>query len=127
MSDNPAPELQTSINLGNINGGAAIEAFNLEIAKICANIQDRSTKAKDKRSILLQVDFEPDSDRVKIKTTFSCKTKLAGIEKHTGEIFIGRTQAGGFVALTSDPRQMNLWSEPKPQLQEPIEFRTTTT
>jgi hypothetical protein len=52
-----------SVNLGSIARGAAMEIFELEIAKIAANIADPNTKASKKRKLTLEFTFTPDSDR----------------------------------------------------------------
>ncbi len=109
---NPVEEPAT-INLGNINEGAAVDAFEMEISKVLANIIDMSTVATATRSIVLRVDFKPESDRCKVHTEFSVVAKLAPIEKHKSKIYIARTDANALVALDADPRQMPLWETPK--------------
>ena len=106
-----------SVNIGNINEGAAIEAFDLELRKVMENIADLSTVATATRAITLKIEFKPESDRCKVHTEFAISTKLAGIEKHVSKIFIARTDQGALVALDADPRQMPLWETPrKPEL-----------
>jgi hypothetical protein len=119
----PAADLCT-INIGNINEGAMIDGFEIELQKALANIADLNTPATSKRTVTLQLTLKPHSDRVVIETEFSCSCKLAPIEKHTSKIFLGRAEEGGLVAFDGDPRQMPLWSAPKPQeAPKPIEFR----
>lgn len=111
-----------TINIGNINEGAAIEAFNLELLKVLENIHDLSTSPTATRSIQLRVDFKPHSDRVQVDTEFRCASKLAPIETHKSKIYVGRTEEGALVAFDGDPRQMPLWTAPKPKEVKPIEF-----
>lgn len=111
-----------AINLGNINEGAAVDAFDLELRKILENIADLSTVATATRTITLKVDFKPESDRCRVHTEFGVSSKLAGIEKHKSKIFVARTDDGALVALDSDPRQMGLWEAPKKSAPPVIEF-----
>jgi hypothetical protein len=39
-------------------------------------------------------------------------------------MFIAKTEAGGFVALDADPRQMPLWPTPRPLENRTIEFKS---
>lgn len=116
-----------TINIGNINQGAVIDGFEIELQKALANIADLNTPATATRAIILQLILKPHSDRVVIETEFKVTTKLAGIETHKSKIFMGRAEEGGLVAFDADPRQMPLWSAPKPaKAPEPIAFRTGT-
>jgi hypothetical protein len=117
----------TVINCENINEGAVTQGFDLELRKVLENIADLNTVATATRAVKLELIFKPHSDRIVIETEFKVTTKLAGIETHKSKIFLGRAEEGGFVAFDVDPRQMPLWSPPKPQkAPEPIEFRTGT-
>jgi hypothetical protein len=115
-----------TINIGNINEGAMVDGFDIELRKALENIADLSTPATATRTVTLQLTLKPHSDRVVIETEFRCASKLAGIETHKAKIFLGRAEEGGLVAFDADPRQMPLWSPPKPaKAPDPIEFRTT--
>ena len=103
------------INIGNINDGAMIEAFDIEFRKVLDNIADLNTPATATRTVTLTLVLKPHSDRVTIETEFRAVSKLASIEIHKSKCFMGKTEAGTFVAFTSDPRQMPLWSKPKPR------------
>lgn len=113
-----------SINLGNINEGAALDAFEVEIRKVLENIADLATVATATRPITLKVEFKPESDRCRVHTEFSVATKLAGIEKHKSKIFVAKTDEGAFVALDADPRQAVLWETPKHPATPVIKFAT---
>ena len=112
-----------TINIGNINEGAAIDAFDLEIRKVLDNIADLSTVATATRSITLRVDFKPESDRCKVHTEMSVSTKLAGIEKNKSKIWVAKSDDGYLVALDGDPRQMPLWESPKNAEPPVIQFK----
>jgi hypothetical protein len=111
------------INIGNINEGAMVDGFEIELAKALANIADLNTPATATRMVTLQLVLKPHSDRISIETEFKCACKLAPIETHKSKIFLGHTSEGAPVAFDADPRQMPLWSAPKPQkAPKPIEF-----
>lgn len=121
--ETPKSELAT-INIGNINEGAMIDGFEIELQKALANIADLNTPATATRAVTLQLILKPHSDRIVIETEFRCACKLAPIETHKSKVFLGRTEQGGLVAFDGDPRQMPLWAPPKPaEAPKPIEFR----
>jgi len=111
-----------TVNIGNINEGAAVDAFDLELRKILENIADLSTVATATRSITLRVDFKPESDRCKVHTEFVVSTKLAGIEKHKSQIYVGRSTEGALIAFDADPRQMPLWEAPRSSMPPIVQF-----
>lgn len=117
-----AHEDLATINIGNINKGAAVDQFDLALDKVLANISDLSTKATAPRKITLEVIFKPHSDRIKIETEVHVSAKLATCEASKAECFLARTEQGGIVALDSDPRQMPLWSTPTPAPLPVIQF-----
>jgi hypothetical protein len=117
QSDEPV-----TINIGNINDGAAIDAFDLELRKVIENIVDLSTVATATRSITLRFNFKPEGDRCKVHTEMECISKLAPIEKNVAKLFIGRTEDKALVALDGDPRQMPLWSKPEPKAVPVVQF-----
>jgi hypothetical protein len=121
------PELKSdlaAINIGNINEGAMIDGFEIELRRALENIADLNTPATAVRAVRLELILKPHSDRVVIETEFKCGSKLAGIETHKSKIFLGRAEEGTLVAFDADPRQMPLWSPPKPaKAPDPIEFR----
>jgi hypothetical protein len=110
------------INIGNINEGAIIDAFDINLRKVLDNIADLNTPATATRSLVIRVDFKPHSDRCTVATEVNCTTRLAAIEKHAGKVFVGKTEDGVMVAFDKDPRQMPLWSAPKPKEVPVIQF-----
>lgn len=117
------PEVEVNpINIGNINDGAVIDAFDIELRKVLANIVDLNTPATLTRSLMLRIDFKPHADRCTIDTEFKCSSKLQPIETHTGKVFLGKAEDGAVVAFDKDPRQMPLWSAPKPKEVPVIDF-----
>lgn len=122
----PDPNL-SPINILNVNDGAIVQGFEIELRKALENIADLNTPATATRLVKLELIFKPHSDRVVIETEFKVSSKLAGIETHRSKIFMGRSQDGELIAFDGDPRQMVLWNAPKPErVKEPIEFATGT-
>lgn len=100
------------VTLNDIGGGALLELFSVELAKVLANIADPNTSEKTKRTINIAVAFKPKSrDQADVELT--CSAKLAPIAKVETTVFMGR-QGGKLVAVESDPRQSNLFDPPKP-------------
>jgi hypothetical protein len=115
------------VNIETINEGAIIQGFEIELRRALENIADLNTPATFTRAIKLELILKPHSDRVVIETEFKVSSKLAGIETHKSKVFLGRAEDGGLVAFDGDPRQMPLWTAPRPKpAAEPIEFRTGT-
>lgn len=103
------------VNIGNINDGAMIEAFDIEFRKALDNIADLNTPATATRTVTLTLVLKPHSDRCTIETEFKAAAKLASIEVHKSKCFMGKAEDGTIVAFTNDPRQMPLWSKPRPK------------
>lgn len=111
------------VNIGNINDGAMIEAFDLELRRALENIADLNTPATAKRTVVLQLTLTPHSDRVTIETEFRASSKLAPVEVHRSKCFMGKAEDGAMVAFTADPRQMPLWQTPRPKQTPVVQFR----
>lgn len=117
MADEAIP-----VNIGNINDGAMIEAFAIELGKALANIADPNTPATATREVTMKLVLKPHGDRIQIDTEFKAQSKLAPIETHKSKIFMGQNDEGGFMAFMSDPRQMPLWHVPKPDKEKLLKF-----
>ncbi len=102
------------VDIQNINEGALVEGFAIELRRALENIADINTVATATREVTLTLLLKPHGDRVLIETEFRCKSKLAGIEAHKSKLFLGHTEDGAPIAFLNDPRQMPLWSAPAP-------------
>lgn len=100
-----------NVTLENIGGGALAELFGLELAKVLTNIADPNTNEKGKRVIAIAVTFKP-KDRETVDVELTCSAKLAPITKVDTRVFMGR-QNGKLVAVEQDPKQSNLFDQPK--------------
>ncbi|MFZ0662140.1 MAG: hypothetical protein WAM66_05565 [Acidobacteriaceae bacterium] len=110
------------INIGNINDGAMIEAFDIEFRRALENIADINTPSTATREVTLKLLLKPHDNRVTIDTEFKASSKLAAIETNKSKCFMGKSEDGSLVAFTSDPRQMPLWSPPTPRESQVIKF-----
>jgi hypothetical protein len=119
----PTKEL-VPIDFANVNDGAMTEGFGIELQKALANIADINTPATATRVVTLQLILKPHSDRTVIETEFKCSSKLADIETHKSKIYMGATEDGSPIAFDADPRQMILFTPPKPkEAPQPLAFR----
>ena len=101
------------VNLGSLARGAAVKLFELECAKIAANIGDRSTPACAEREITLKIKFKPDADRRLIDVTTSASSKLASVEAHASRLYTGKGTDGQMYLFDEDPRQESLFAAPE--------------
>lgn len=115
-------ELQP-LNLGSIARGAGLELFNIEIAKVAANIDDKSTDATAAREITLKFKFKPDAERKSLQVTTKASSKLAPVSDHASRAYLGKDEAGTVYVFDSDPRQDILFQPPAAQ-ENLLDFKT---
>ena len=111
------------VNLGSIARGAAIELFEVEIPKIAANIADKNTPAKAKRTLTLKFTFEPDADRQAVDIDLVAELKLCGPDRHRSRAFMGKDTSGKPYLFPTDPRQEALFDPPEPE-ENLLNFKT---
>lgn len=111
------------LNYANICDGAMIEALQMKLNQVMANICDVSTPATVTRSVTLKLKFKPKEDRCQVAVEFSCDATLASIEPHSSRMFIAKGDDEQFYALDRDPRQMNIFTPAAPKaVAPPIQF-----
>lgn len=76
------------VSLANLAGGAAIERFDYELAKVLDNIADPNTKTKCARTITLTVSIVPSEDRSVGSVEIDCKSKLANMNPAGHAIYL---------------------------------------
>lgn len=84
------PEENIPMSLTNLSGGAAIEAFDIELARVLENIEDPNTVATNKRKITMEVIFKPNKERNIIEIVHGCKTVLAAVEPCETTAFLAK-------------------------------------
>jgi len=96
----------TLLNLG---GGAIVEQFDDQLSRVMANIDDLNADAKAKRTITIEVSFEPDATRQALTVKHSVKTKLAAGKKAESTIFLVRDKTGEMFAVNNNVHQPELF------------------
>lgn len=66
------------------------------------------------------ITLKPKEDRVQLAAELNCSSKLAPLMPANARIFIGKDESGALYALTEDPRQMNIFTPPKPVEAPPV-------
>lgn len=83
--------------LGDLANGAIQEKLNVELQKVFDNIHDPNTKAKDKRTVTIKLEFQPDENRQIINVASNFTTKLANPEGVETVVLTGKDIASGKV------------------------------
>lgn len=83
--------------LSDLANGAVQAKLDYELQKVFNNIHDKNTKAADKRSITIKLEFKPDENRQTIAVTSDFTTKLANIEGVTTTVLTGKDLSTGNV------------------------------
>lgn len=85
-----ATDLPT-LTLANMAGGAAVELFESELARVVENILDPNTDAETKRTIVLKVTIKPDESRRECSLRVEASSKIAAGKPAGGVVFVGRS------------------------------------
>src|SRR5450756_460852 len=104
-----------TINIGNLGEGAIIDKFDIELSKCLANIYDMNTPAKAARTITLKIKLLPSDDRVRIGCEVAADSSLAAAHSHESHFFVAKDAEGALHGIVVDPRQLNIFSPPKPK------------
>lgn len=83
--------------LSDLANGAIQEKLDYELQKVFNNIHDKNTKAKDKRSITIKLEFKPDDNRQTIAVSSDFTTKLADVEGVSMTVLTGRDLQTGAI------------------------------
>ena len=81
--------MHQGVTLDSIAGGALAELFEVELARVLANITDPNTDTKTARKISIEVVFAPAEDRDVADVRVKCASKLAGIKSVRTQLFMG--------------------------------------
>ena len=85
---------ESQITLSTLAKGAALEAFDAELANVLGNIADPNTVPNAVRKVTLEVKFKPNKDRNMMDITFGCKSALAPAEALETHALITKDKAG---------------------------------
>lgn len=83
--------------LSELANGAIQGKLDYELKKVFENIHDPNTKATDKRTITIKLDFVPDENRQTVKVESNFTTKLANIEGASTTVLTGKDLNSGKV------------------------------
>lgn len=99
--------ITNKVSLATMGGGAVIERFNYELAKVMKNIGDINTKATEPRTVTLTVTIKPNESRDFTNVNVNVKSKLASIKSQDISFHLIE-QDGELVALEYNPKQERL-------------------
>lgn len=77
--------------------GAIQEKLNYELEKVFNNIHDPNTKATDKRTVTIKLDFTPDDNRQTVNVDSNFTTKLANVTGVSTTVLTGKDLTSGKV------------------------------
>lgn len=77
--------------------GAIQEKLDYELKKIFDNIHDPNTKATDKRTVTIKLDFTPDENRQTVNVDSNFTTKLANVTGVATTVLTGKDLTSGKV------------------------------
>ncbi|MCM6930313.1 replication terminator protein [Enterococcus italicus] len=81
---------EIDLQLSELAEGAIQEKLDGELQKIFSNIHDLNTKATDKRTVTIKLEFKPDENRQVISMNSDFTTKLAPVEGVSTTVLTGR-------------------------------------
>lgn len=84
--------------LSELANGAIQEKLDYELQKIFNNIHDPNTKATNKRTVTIKLDFVPDDNREVVKVESNFSTKLADITGVSTTVLTDKDLSSGKVA-----------------------------
>ena len=83
--------------LSQLAQGAIQEKLDYELNKVFDNIHDPNTKATDKRTVTIKLDFTPNENRQTVDVESNFTTKLANVEGVSTTVLTGRNMDTGKV------------------------------
>lgn len=83
--------------LSNLANGAIQEKLDYELKKVFDNIHDSNTKATDKRTVTIKLDFVPDENRQTVNVDSTFTTKLANVTGVSTTVLTGKDLTSGKV------------------------------
>jgi len=97
--------------LSTLAGGAAVELFDEELAKVVANVLDLNTEAETVREINLKVKIAPDDSRRMAAVTVQVTSKTGAIRAAGTQFWFGK-RGGRCFAVEANPQQGQLFDKP---------------
>lgn len=103
--------MEEPVTLATLAGGAAMELFDNELAKVVENILDLNTEPDQVRKVVLEVRLKPDGSRKNAAVYVQVSSKI-GPFKGCGTMFYFGKHKGRAFAIESNPDQGRLFDQP---------------
>lgn len=81
--------------LSELANGAIQEKLDGELKKVFENIHDPNTKAEDKRTVTIKLEFVPDENRQTVKVNSNISIKLANVKDVSMTVLTGKNLTNG--------------------------------
>ena len=81
--------------LSGLANGAIQEKLDSELEKVFDNIHDPNTKAEDKRTVTIKLEFVPDENRQTVKVNSNIAIKLANVKDVSMTVLTGKDLSNG--------------------------------
>lgn len=121
------PIKSIDLPLAALANGAIQEKLDYELEKLFNNIHDPNTKAEDKRTITIKLEFSPDENRQSVKVNTNISLKLANVRDVSTTVLTGKDLSNGKVQakeLKSGTRGQTYFDEdltPKTDVGVPVD------
>ena len=92
------PNKSIDLPLSALANGAIQEKLDIELRKIFENIHDPNTKAEDKRTVTIKLEFVPDENRQTVKLNSNIAVKLANVRDVGVTVLTDRSLTDGKIA-----------------------------
>lgn len=88
-------EKQIQLPISQMANGAIQEKLDGEFKKVFDNIHDPNTRAEDKRTVTIKLEFVPDKNRQTVKVIGNISVKLANVRDVSTTVLTGKDLASG--------------------------------
>lgn len=88
-------EKQIQLPISQMANGAIQEKLDGEFKKVFDNIHDPNTRAEDKRTVTIKLEFVPDENRQTVKVIGNISVKLANVRDVSTTVLTGKDLASG--------------------------------
>ncbi|UFT98125.1 replication terminator protein [Radiobacillus kanasensis] len=88
---------QIDLPLSQMANGAIQEKLDYELKKVFDNIHDPNTKAEDKRTVTIKLEFVPDENRQTVKLNSNIAIKLANVLDTSVTVLTDKDLANGMI------------------------------
>lgn len=88
-------EKQIQLPISQMANGAIQEKLDGEFKKVFDNIHDPNTRAEDKRTVTIKLEFVPDENRQTVKVIGNISVKLANVRDVSTTVLTGKDLVSG--------------------------------